>query len=334
MLKYPKVNYIGNKEKIVDWIIEELPVKKGKVLDIFAGGCSVSYALKKSGYAVIANDILYADYVIAKALIENNDVQLSKEVFEKKISEKAIIKNKEKLSFLTDRLYYAEEVDELAKLVSIADRLKGFEKYMFLALLRRAMIRKLPYSRMNIPWNQIQILRDEEYSYSKYKRKRAYHNQTFESHMLENIDDYNKAIFSAQKCSVLRTDVMRVASVVNHVDIVYMDPPYPSTMNDYDAFYGLFDEMFKKKSEHTDFTNRSTFLDNIEALVSTLVGKTDYIVLSQNTRVKPEPELIKKMLSKFGKVAVKEKSHNYQVTGKDNKNASKELLFILEVQHN
>lgn len=76
MAKYPKVNYIGNKEKLVNWIIDEMPVKEGVVLDIFAGGCSVSYALKEAGYSVISNDILYADYVIAKALIENNNKTL------------------------------------------------------------------------------------------------------------------------------------------------------------------------------------------------------------------------------------------------------------------
>ena len=48
MNKYPKVNYIGNKEKIVDWIIENLPIKNGRVLDLFAGGCSMSYALKNA----------------------------------------------------------------------------------------------------------------------------------------------------------------------------------------------------------------------------------------------------------------------------------------------
>ncbi|MFV0504422.1 MAG: DNA adenine methylase, partial [Lachnospirales bacterium] len=41
MPKYPKVNYIGNKEKIANWIIDEMPIKKGKVLDVFSGGCSV-----------------------------------------------------------------------------------------------------------------------------------------------------------------------------------------------------------------------------------------------------------------------------------------------------
>ena len=58
---YPKVNYIGNKEKLADWIIENLPVKKGTVIDLFCGGCSVSYALKRRGFNVISNDILFSN---------------------------------------------------------------------------------------------------------------------------------------------------------------------------------------------------------------------------------------------------------------------------------
>ncbi len=45
--------------------------------------------------------------------------------------------------------------------------LEGYVKYLFQSLLRRAMIRKLPYSRMNITWENIVKLRDEEYSYKK-----------------------------------------------------------------------------------------------------------------------------------------------------------------------
>ena len=69
MSKYPKINYIGNKAKLVDWIIENLPLKCGKVLDIFSGGSSVSYALKENNYEVISNDVLYSNYVISKAII-------------------------------------------------------------------------------------------------------------------------------------------------------------------------------------------------------------------------------------------------------------------------
>lgn len=332
MAKYPKVNYIGNKEKLVKWIIDEMPVKSGTVLDIFAGGCSVSYALKLAGYSVISNDILYADYVIAKALIENSNKTLSLSVFDKKVDEKRVKELEQKFSFLSDCLYYQEEVQELSQLVAISEKLKGYEKYMMLSLIRRAMIRKLPYSRMNVPWNQIQKLRDEEYSYKKYKRKRAYHNQTFESHMRENIDAYNSAIFQGADCKVCNCDAFDMVKKIDKVDVVYMDPPYPSTMNNYDAFYGMFDEMFDKKKAHIDYTQKTSFLENMDKLIGILVGKTRYIVLSQNTRVKPHPDEIKEMLSKYGQVQVKEKDHNYQVTGKENKNSSKELLFILEME--
>ena len=332
MAKYPKVNYIGNKEKLVNWIISEMPVKSGTVLDIFAGGCSVSYALKLAGYSVISNDILYADYVLAKALIENSDQTLSLSVFDKKADEKRVEELEQKISFLSERLYYKEEVRELSQLAAISETLKGFEKYMMLSLIRRAMIRKLPYSRMNVPWNQIQKLRDEDYSYKKYKRKRAYHNQTFESHIRENMDEYNDAVFEGIHCKAYNCDAFDIVKKIDKVDVVYMDPPYPSTMNNYDAFYGMFDEMFDKKKLHTDYTQKKSFLENMDKLIKKLVGKTKFIVLSQNTRVKPEPAEIKEMLSQYGRVQVKEKDHNYQVTGKENKNSSKELLFILEVE--
>lgn len=332
MSNYPKVNYIGNKEKLVHWIIDEMPVKKGKVLDLFAGGCSVSYALKEKGYSVLSNDILFADYVLAKSLVENTDKTLSLSVFDKKVDDARVKELTQKFQFMKDRLYYSEEIEELAKLVAISEQLEGNERYLFLALMRRAMIRKLPYSRMNVPWNQIQRLRDEDYSYKKYGRKRAYHNQTFESHMRENFMAYNKAVFNGSVCKAYNCDATDMIDQIEKVDVVYMDPPYPSTMNNYDAFYGIFDEMFDKKKEHMDFTQRAIFLDNMDKLMGKLVGKTDYVLLSQNTRVQPGPDDMEAMLSRYGKVQVKEKKHNYQVTGKQNKNGSKELLFILKMR--
>jgi len=332
MSNYPKVNYIGNKEKLVHWIIDEMPVKKGMVLDLFAGGCSVSYALKEKGYSVISNDILYADYVLAKALVENTDKTLSLSVFDKKVDEGRVKELTQKFQIMKDRLYYSEEIKELARLVAISEQLEDNERYLFLALMRRAMIRKLPYSRMNVPWNQIQRLRDEDYSYKKYGRKRAYHNQTFESHMRENFIAYNKAVFKGNICKAYNCDAADMIAQIDKVDVVYMDPPYPSTMNNYDAFYGIFDEMFDQKKDHMDFTQRSIFLDNMDKLVGQLIGKTKYVLLSQNTRVQPGPDDMEAMLSKYGKVEVKEKKHNYQVTGKENKNGSKELLFILKMR--
>ena len=177
MSKYPKINYIGNKDKLVNWIIDNLPLKKGTVLDLFSGGNSVAYALKENNYTVYSNDALYSNYVISKAIIENKNIKLNEKILDTRVTEAETNKKYKEISFLSNRLYYNDEVRELAKLFVISEKIEDeYEKYMFLALIRRAMIRKLPYSRMNVPWNQIQKLRDEDYSYEKYKRRRAYHN--------------------------------------------------------------------------------------------------------------------------------------------------------------
>jgi adenine-specific DNA-methyltransferase len=65
---FPKINYIGNKEKLVKWIADSIPIKSGTMLDLFAGGCSVSYEFKKRGFMVISNDILYSNFVLASHL--------------------------------------------------------------------------------------------------------------------------------------------------------------------------------------------------------------------------------------------------------------------------
>lgn len=331
MSAYPTINFTGNKRKLADWIIGNFPVKGGKVLDMFAGGCSVSYALKQAGFEVYSNDCLFANNVIAKAIIENDKVFLERGVFDTHVSASAIQRKIQQIGFLSNTLYFDHEIPELAGLLCIADTLKGYKKYIYLSLLRRAMIRKVPYSRMNVPWNKIVQLRDEDYSYRMYGRRRAYHNKSFRYHMLDGLNEYNKAVFSnGRHCKALREDATYLSRAIGRVDAVYLDPPYPSTMNDYLSFYGPFGMMFgMNEKSATDFTNRSTFLNNLYTILYNLSGKTRYAVLSINTNVNPAPKEVMDMMSNFGKVSYISKQHNYQVTGKANKSSSKELLITL-----
>lgn len=331
--KYPKINYIGNKLKLVDWILEKLPLKYGTVLDLFSGGNSVSYALKLSGYKVLSNDVLYSNYVISKAIIENSNVLLSDDVFKYEIVQDDIDKKYNQINFLTNRLYYEAEVKELSKLILISEKLAGYEKYLFLSLLRRAMIRKLPYSRMNVPWNQIIKLRDEDYSYNKYKRKRAYHNESFEHHIRENLKNYNEAIFNNNKeNSSYNMDSFDMIKVLKEpVDIIYLDPPYPMTMNKYGEFYGLFDTMLNQEKQYINFSANNKFLENLEDLIKLCVNKTKYIVISQNTKTKPTIDELSHMLSKYGNVKIEKINYQYKVTNKTNKNTTEEVLIIVEI---
>lgn len=335
MNKYPKINYIGNKNKLTNWIIENLPLKSGKVLDLFSGGSSVSYALKEKGYTVYTNDALYSNYVIGKAIIENKEVQIKEEILNTKILNKEIEEKYNKISFLTNRLYYKEEVKELAKLFLIADKIENeYEKYMFLSLIRRAMIRKLPYSRMNVPWNQIQKLRDEDYSYEKYKRRRAYHNFTFEKHIRDNLENYNNAVFDNKKDnkSFNYDSFDMIDNLKEKVDIIYMDPPYPATMNKYGDFYGLYDKAVKHEISYVNFSENNMFLSNLERLVEKCIEKTKYIVISESNKTKPTVEELNDMLSKYGIVKVFSKEHQYKVTGRINKNQTVEMLIVLKVK--
>ncbi len=78
MFKYPKVNYIGNKEKIAKWICDQFPEDAKTIFDAFSGGCSLSYEAKCRGMEVYTNDILEVNYHIANALIQNNKTLLDK----------------------------------------------------------------------------------------------------------------------------------------------------------------------------------------------------------------------------------------------------------------
>lgn len=335
MNKYPKINYIGNKNKLTDWIIENLPLKNGKVLDLFSGGSSVSYALKEKGYTVYTNDALYSNYVIGKAIIENKDVKINEEILNMKISVEEIKGKYNQINFLTNRLYYKEEVEELAKLFVIANKIENeYEKYMFLSLIRRAMIRKLPYSRMNVPWNQIQKLRDEDYSYEKYKRRRAYHNYTFETHIKENIENYNNSVFDNKKNnkSFYKDSFEMIDELNEKVDIIYMDPPYPATMNKYGDFYGLFDKAVGHEISYVNLSEDNKFLEKLETLVKKCIGKTKYIVISESNRTKPTVEELSTMLSNYGDVNVFSKEHQYKVTGSENKNQTIEMLIVLKIK--
>ena len=109
------------------------------------------------------------------------------------------------------------------------------------ALIRRAMIRKMPYSRFTINWEKIVQLRDEEYSYKKYKRKRAYHNKSFKYHFINELESYNNAVFDNQRDNLsYNDDVFNLCQKLK-ADIIYLDPPYAGTMNNYFRFYGLID---------------------------------------------------------------------------------------------
>lgn len=332
MPKFPTSNYIGNKDKIAHWICEQIPNDVNTVFDAFSGGASVSYAAKAMGFNVFSNDIMLINYNISKALIENNTEILTKEDLD------IIFSGLPKKGFMyenyANRFYFPEECAELDLYTENIKKLSSdYKKALAYTILRRAMIRKMPYSRFTIPWNKIVQLRDEEYSYKMYKRRRAYHNQSFKYHFEKELNKYNSSIFNTSKvCKAYRGDIFEAIDKID-ADLIYLDPPYIGTMNNYFGFYGIMDEMIEgKKLEpfKNNFIDKKTAIDLFDNLFSKL-GKYKYWLLSYNNSSYPSKEQLLDLLSKYSNnIKVLEHEHVYKTTGKINKKNNIEYLFVVE----
>lgn len=332
MIKYPKVNYIGNKEKITHWICDHFPIDVNSIFDAFSGGCSLSFEAKKRGYRVISNDILKVNYNLAKALIENRDVTLNENDIE------MIFQGIPKKGFMAknySNVYFFE--NECKELDRYRENIENFEceykKSLAYSLIRRAMIRKMPYSRFTINWEKIVQLRDEEYSYQKYKRRRAYHNQSFKEHFIANLKDYNNAIFdNSHNNQAYNEDIFNLIDKVD-ADLIYLDPPYSGTMNNYFRFYGLVDEYIvskKLKPFNNNFIEKNEVIELFKKLFAKL-EKYKYWLLSYNSSSYPFKEELIDMLSQYSDdVVLIEKDHIYKITGKENKQKNSEYLFFVK----
>ncbi len=331
---YPKVNYIGNKEKLSSWICDNIPNEVNSIFDAFSGGSSVGFEAKKRGLRVISNDILKINYFLAKSLIENKKEILTKQDIE------LIFSGKPFKGFMTQHysevFFFENECMELDLYRKNIDKLdNNYKKAMVFILLRRAMIRKMPYSRFTLKWEKIKQLRDEEYSYKKYKRRRAYHNQSFKEHFLANLDEYNNAIFDNKKDNIAYND--DIFNLLNKIktDAIYLDPPYTGTMNNYFGFYGLIDEYIEQKKLkpfENNFIDKKTSLMLFDKLFSSL-SNFKYWILSYNNNSYPAKDDLVSIISKYSHkddISIIEKPHNYKVTGKEKKNKNTEYLFIIK----
>ncbi len=329
-MAYPTINYIGNKEKIVEWISSLLPTDAKSFFDVFAGGCSVAYMAKEKGLQVFANDILNINYQIAEALIENPNETLDQTDL-KLIFEGEPFKGFMTLNY-TNQFYFEEECMQLDLYRTNIEKLSTkYKKALALTLMRRAMIRKMPYPRFTIKWDKVKQLRDEEFSYQHYKRRRHYHNQSFKFHFEDNLKEYNESVFDNGKRNIAyNLDVYEALSKIK-ADIIYMDPPYAGTMNDYFGFYGLLDSYITStvvEPFDNNFINKKTIIEQFDRLFSRLTN-FKYWMLSYNSRSKPTKEELLSLLQQYAKeVDVYEMPYAYKVTGKEKKQKDIEYLFI------
>ncbi|MCL5102761.1 MAG: DNA adenine methylase, partial [Armatimonadetes bacterium] len=120
-------NYIGSKQKLVDWIWRHTPQGVESLLDAFSGSGVVAYMYKTKGLKVVANDRLRYSYHAARAIVENSDVRISQEELDALLAD-----NPKAGTFVRDNfkgLFFADGVHTIIDTIRAnIDSLSGYKK--------------------------------------------------------------------------------------------------------------------------------------------------------------------------------------------------------------
>ena len=339
--KFPRTRYQGSKYKLQNWIQQHLEkLDFETALDAFSGTSSISYILKEMNKTVYCNDLLKFNYQVAKALIENNKEQITKEDFNDIVIKKNNYNYKYFIRETFHDIYYLDEENEWLDIViqNIHQLENEYKKSMFLWALYQACISKRPYNlfhRKNLYVRTADVKRN-------FGNKTTW-DKAFEEHFFKFIKEINRAVFNNQKNNIVfNSDILELDV---KVDLVYIDPPYiPSkgTLTHYRDFYHFLDGLsnYEKWHEEIDYESKhrklkSTYniwedkkriLEGFEDLIEKF--KDSILVISYRSDGIPTIEEISNILKKYGKkVKVEMIDYQYVLSKKQN---LKEVLIIGE----
>ncbi|MFQ5754274.1 MAG: DNA adenine methylase, partial [bacterium] len=244
-------NYIGSKQKLLDWIWQNTPEDVKTVFDGFSGSNVVSYMYKRKGLKVYTNDILKYSYHISRAIIENNSVKLSDDEIEKLILPKSpdgsgtgdFISRNFKNTFFTP-----EVLNILDGLRANIDTLKGYKKDIALFALGKTCITgKGGFG---------------HFSSTTMHGKRRFTQKQFLELYKSNLKRISDLVFdNGQENKAFHGEILDIAPQVK-ADLAYFDPPYAthfSTTNYETAYHfveGLM-TMWKGKEIKEDSKTKS-----------------------------------------------------------------------------
>lgn len=334
--RLPKTQYLGSKERLVQWIYEKSPKNINSIFDAFSGTSVVGYFFKSKGKRVISNDFLKFNYHIAKAVIENKNITLDKPDVMLLLGENNNSDNFIEKIF-TDVFFEREEARFLDQFRANVNLLENeFKKSLALTIINRALTRKILLGH----FAHLSALR---YSKDPQRIKR---NPTIarplQDLFLELINDYNSAIFdNGEDNEVYCGDTLDLIKQIKNVDLVYFDPPYCGCHPDYQAFYHFLEtyvEYWKDKTfvngtkqyfpkKESGFVQKSEIVNSFQNLFDSSVP-IPYWLISYNSLSYPDKETMLNLIKRHRKVDVFEYEYSNHYGGKGSKKGTREYLFL------
>ena len=333
--KLPKTQYLGSKERLVNWIYENAPKDIETVLDAFSGTSVVGYIFKSRGKRVIGNDFLKFNFHIGKAVIENKD-----QILDENDLQILFQKNKGAGTLITDVFtgvfFEKEQAQFLDNFRANVDLLENDEKKsLAFTVMSRALTRKILLGH----FAHLSALR---YSKDPLRIKR---NPTIARPLkdlfIELVDEYNDAVFDNGKDNEFYCeDTITLLKKLDGVDLVYFDPPYCGCHPDYQAFYHFletFVEYWKDKEfvngtksyfpkKESGFVQKSEIVDSFTKLFEAS-RHIPYWLISYNSKSYPEKDIMIDLIKKHKKVKVYEHEYQNHYGGKGSRKGTREYLF-------
>ena len=323
-----RTNYIGSKQKLIEWIWKNTPDGIETVADAFSGSGVVGYMFKQKGLKVQSNDRLRYSYHTARAIIENGGTTLSDSEVE------SLLKPNSKAgTFVRDHFkdtFYSDDVNgAIDNVRANIDGLTGFKRDIALAALGRACLNA----------------KGGFGHFTAVSGERSGTADQFGASFTDAVKRFNDLVFdNGKQCSVTRKDVLEFLPNVD-ADLAYFDPPYAtefSTTNYEKAYHfieglmcywdGMTIDAGSKvrafQGDHQTVTkgNARQFFERFLSEAAHI----DHWLISYRDHSYPNEEEMKRIIAANGRSSRMEShDHKYSITSKrgDASNAQ-ELLFV------
>lgn len=351
---FPTTRYQGSKRKILDWLYEKLiKIEFETALDIFGGTGSVSYLFKKMNKNVSYNDKYKFNYLLGKAIIENDEVKLNERDIDYLLNKNSYNRYYSVIKDNFSSIYYLDE--ENIWLDNLVSNIIQFENYdaseeaeykkalAYYAIFQSCLMKR-PF---NLFHRKNLYLRTNDV-------ERTFGNKTtwekpFENLFKRFVEEANDLVTKSEKdCRALNQSAFNINDT--NYDLVYLDPPYitPNKTNEtsdylrcyhfleglcnYKKWESLIDHdtknlRFKNTLESNDFKNSTAV-----KLLTDLIEKfqNSIIVLSYKKGGIPSIEYLVNTLKKYKADVQVFSQHYVYALNNQNGDASKnrEVLVI------
>ena len=323
-------NYIGSKQKLIDWIWANTPDGIKAAADMFSGSSVVGYMYKSKGLAVIANDRLQYCFHIARAIVENDGDVLSDDDID------ALLAGNPKSGDFVQKnfngIYFAKGVHSIIDTIRAnIDNLDGYKKDTALFALGKTCITgKGGFGHFTTTQGTDERKDSPDHFRDRFKK---------------NCQRIGKLIFKGeQACKAHNEDVIDALPKVK-ADVAYFDPPYATrfSQTNYEKAYHFIEGLMTywddkeiiegSKTRSYQVEHRGIRKNNANQFFTDFLSAAKHIpnwIISYRDQAYPsEPEL-KKIIAGTGKKSrMKSRDHRYQIGAKQGEASNaKEHLFV------